>query len=47
MARKGKQPALNFSDPSDEKYDNAGEVDLAGDSDGVDSRLLATTERQR
>jgi hypothetical protein len=39
-ARKGKQPALFLSDPSDEEYDDAGAVDL-GDSDGGDSALVS------
>lgn len=36
-ARKGKQPALFLSDPSDEEYDDAG----LGDSDGGDSALVS------
>jgi hypothetical protein len=39
-SRKGKQPALFLSDPSDEEYDDAGAADL-GDSDGGDSALVS------
>ena len=39
--RKGKQPALFLSDPSDDEYDDAGVVDLVGDSDGGDSALVS------
>lgn len=39
--RKGKQPALFLSDPSDDEDDNAGVVDLVGDSDGGDSALVS------
>ena len=39
--RKGKQPALFLSDPSDDEDDDAGVVDLVGDSDGGDSALVS------
>lgn len=38
--RKRKQPALFFSDPSGEEYDNAGAVNIVGDSDGADNALV-------